>query len=168
MQPKSLPNLTAVVAMDQNRGIGKNNQLLWHLPADLAHFKYLTLNHAILMGRRTFISIGKPLPKRQNIVLTHDQTFNVPDVLALHSIESVLNFAKTLSQPLMIIGGAEIYQAFMPYLNRIDLTLVEHTFAADTFFPELDAAAWREVHRENHTPDEKNKYAYSFVTLERI
>lgn len=161
-------HLTAIVAMDEQRGIGKNNQLLWHMPADLAHFKRLTINQTILMGRKTFLAIGKALPNRTNVVLTSDLNFSAPEVLVLHHLEAALELSAKLTHPLLIIGGAQIYNLFMPYVKRIELTLIHHTFPADTFFPNLEEEEWQTVRKVECAPDAKNIYPYCFLTLERI
>lgn len=161
-------DFTAIVAIDQARGIGKNNQLLWHMPADLRHFKALTLNQTILMGRKTYDAIGKALPQRNNIVLTRDLGFRAADVTVIHDLNAAIKLAQRLSGPLIIIGGAEIYQLFLPYLNRIELTLVKHRFDADTFFPDLAANEWQAISQTEYPADEKNPYPYEFISLQKI
>ena len=168
MQPISDIFFSAIVAMDEQRAIGKNNQLLWHLPADLKHFKELTTGHAILMGRKTYESIGKPLPNRTNIILTHGTDLNMPGCVIINSLKDLLQSdLLDETQELFIIGGAQIYQQLLPYTQRIYLTLVHHTFGGDVFFPELNPQEWQETSREAHQADEKNPYAYTFLTLER-
>lgn len=168
-----IPRLTAIVAMSENRVIGKNNQLLWHLPQDLRHFKQLTLGKAVLMGRKTYDSIGKVLPNRLNLVLTRDSSLGAPDsnLVFVRSFEEALNYLKfcgdTLKSELFIIGGAEIYKQLLPKISCIHLTIVHHHFEGDVYFPELNAAEWHEVSRQMHTSDEAHAYAYSFITLER-
>ncbi|HSW68793.1 MAG TPA: dihydrofolate reductase [Gammaproteobacteria bacterium] len=159
--------ITFVVAMAENRAIGNNNQLPWHLPADLQHFKQITLGKPILMGRKTFQSIGRPLPGRTNIIITQDENFKAENCIIVHSIESALATAK--DQPeLCVIGGAELFRQMLPFTKQIYLTLIHHDFSADTFFPELNAMEWKEIARTDHFADEKNIYSYSFLTLERI
>ena len=161
--------ISAVVAMAENRVIGKNNQLPWHLPADLKHFKNITTGHPILMGRKTYESIGKPLPNRTNIVITRDQSYKAPGCEVVSSLEEAIALAAThQSQEIFIIGGAEVYRQLLPRIQRIYLTVVHHTFEGDVYFPELKMNEWHEVEHESHQPDEKNAYTYSFLKLERI
>ncbi len=167
---KKIPNviLSALVAMDVNRVIGKQNQLPWHLPADLKHFKELTTGHIIIMGRKTHVAIGKPLPNRINVILTRDKTFNAPHCLVVNSLEEALQCSASHEpKEIFIIGGADIYRQFLPYIQRIHLTVVHHAFDGDTFFPELRADVWQEGEQEYHAADEANHYAYSFSTWER-
>lgn len=159
------PSMAAVVAMSENRVIGKNNQLPWHLPADLRHFKQVTLGHRILMGRKTYLSIGKPLPQRENIILTHDAHFHAPGCVVVTDVDKILTMAK--EKDLFVIGGAEIFQLLMPYITRIYLTIVHHDFDGDVFFPALDMQEWEQVSCEDHPADSENPYAYSFLELRR-
>lgn len=160
-------HITAIVAMSENRAIGNNNQLPWHLPADLRHFKQITLGKPILMGRKTFQSIGRSLPGRTNIILTQDKNFTAENCIIVHSIESALSTVK--NQPeLCVIGGAELFRQMLPFTQRIYLTIIHHDFSADTFFPELNKNEWKEIERVDHFSDEKNIYPYSFLILERV
>jgi dihydrofolate reductase len=170
MNATSSPILSAIAAMAENRVIGKNNQLPWHLPADLQHFKLLTSGHPILMGRKTYQSIGKPLPNRTNIIMTRDPHWQAPaGCVVVTSPEQALQQAAALpAKEIFIIGGAEIYHQLLPITQRIYLTIVHHTFAGDAYFPVLDTTAWQETNRTRHTADEKNAYDYSFLTLERV
>lgn len=164
----SQPRLVAIAAMDENRVIGKDNQLPWRLPADLQHFKALTTGHPILMGRKTYESIGRPLPHRLNIVMTRDQNYSAAGCEVVTSVAAALTLAtQQQSKEIFIIGGAEIYQQLLPEIERIYLTIVHHQFAGDVFFPALDQEEWRETVRERHEPDTQNAYAYSFLTLDR-
>ena len=160
--------ISAVVAIAKNNVIGNVNDLPWYLPADLRHFKELTTGHSVVMGRKTLESIiarlGKPLPNRQNFVITRSGTTSVPDVSALHSPEDILS----IQNDLFIIGGAEIYRQTLSMINRLYITEIDAEVAGDTFFPEIDYSQWQEVSREAHLADEKNPYNYSFVVLERI
>ena len=163
---KTLPRLSAILAMDKNQLIGKEGALPWYLPADLQHFKKITLNHTVIMGRRTYASIGKPLPQRTNIILTHDTSFNAPNCLVAHSKEEALQLAASHEQEeAFIIGGALIYKIFMNELSRLYITEIDHVFSGDTYFG-WDRTIWREVERMTHLPDEKNPYPYSFVVYE--
>ncbi len=158
--------VSAIVATSENHAIGKNNQLLWHMPNDLKHFKDITSGRTIIMGRKTFDSVGKPLPKRRNIVVTR-QDITIPGCEVVKSVEDALAICQGEDE-VFIGGGAEIYKLAMPLTNRIYLTIIHHTFEADTFFPEIDKAEWKEVKREDFSADEKNAWPYSFITLERI
>jgi len=175
--PASKPTpslLIAIVAMDENGVIGKNNQLPWHLPADLKHFKSLTSGHPILMGRKTYESIGKPLPNRTNIILSRNPNLTIPGCRVVQTVEQALKWLedapsleKAFPKKIFIIGGAEIYQQLMPLTKRLHLTVVHHTFSGDTFFPKLDEKEWLETERTDHCADESNPYPYSFVTLNK-
>lgn len=163
------PIISAIAAMAENRVIGKDNKMPWHLPADLKHFKATTSGHPVVMGRKTYESIGKPLPDRTNIILTRDLQYSAPDCVILNSIETALSMANELDMDeIFIIGGAEVYRQLLPVTQRVYLTIVHHNFDGDAFFPELKADEWQEVSRERHTADDKNKYDYSFVVMERV
>ncbi len=159
-------HITIVVAIASNYAIGKNNQLLWHLPKDLRHFKDITAGGTVIMGRKTFDSVGKPLPKRRNIVVTR-QPIKIEGCEVVASIEDAIALCKTENE-VFIVGGAEIYRQAMHLVNRIYLTIVHHSFDADTFFPEIDYKDWKETAREDHETDEKHAFSYSFITLERV
>lgn len=158
--------VTIVVAIAENYAIGKNNQLLWHMPADLKHFKQITSGHTVIMGRKTYDSVGKPLPNRRNIIITR-QEITIPGCEVVTSVEEALELCAD-EEEVFIVGGAEIYKLAMNKTDRIYLTIIHHSFDADTFFPEIDYMEWKEVSREDHTADEKHKYAYSFIKLERV
>lgn len=153
-----------VVAVSENDVIGRGNGLPWHLPADLKHFKALTLGKAVLMGRRTYESIGRPLPNRTNIVMSRRRDFAPAGCTVVSDLAAARRAAGTAA--LMVIGGADIFRLCLPEVERIHLTLV-HTFVedGDTFFREW--RRWRAKTREHHEADEKNAFAYSFITLER-
>lgn len=158
--------LALVVAAAENGLIGRDNQLPWHLPADLKHFKTITLGKPVIMGRKTFASIGKPLPGRRNLVLTRDARFAADGVETVRSLEEALE--RTADAPeVMVIGGAEIFRLALPLAQRIYLTRVHATLEGETFFPALDESEWREIERREHPADEKNAHAMSFLTLER-
>lgn len=159
--------LAAVVAMSENRVIGNNNQLPWHLPADLKHFKAITMGKPILMGRKTFQAIGRVLPGRCNIVITHDTQLQAPGCVVANSIDTALEAAASYSNDSFVIGGALLYQQMLPKIERIYLTIVHHEFVGDAYFPELNPAEWQEVERKEHSADGENKYAFSFITLDR-
>ena len=159
--------VTIVVAIAENYAIGKNNQLPWHLPADLNHFKSITMGKSILMGRKTFQSIGRPLPGRQNIILTQDKNFIVKDCLIAHSISEALQYVNSDAE-LFVIGGAALYAEMLPQIQTIYLTLIHHLFDGDAFFPILNQKEWRETERIHYLADEKNPYSFSFIILEKI
>jgi dihydrofolate reductase len=160
--------VSAILAMSKNRVIGKDNQIPWHLSADLKYFKRTTLHHHIIMGRKTFLSIGKPLPKRTNIVLTRNPFFVASHVLVASSIEEALSIAEENGEEeVFIIGGGEIYRQSMPYWDKVYLTRVDIEVEGDVFFPELDNKEWRLLSDEPHETDEKNIYQYSFQVYER-
>lgn len=158
--------ITAVVAIADNRAIGKDNQLLWHMPADLKHFKNVTTGGTVIMGRKTFDSVKRPLPNRHNIVVTHQKDLEIDGVTVVHSIEDALASVAT-EKEVFIVGGAGIYETAMCFINRIYLTTVHHTFDADTFFPEINSDEWVVVSNESHPADEKNPFPYTFTLMER-
>ncbi|MEO6521617.1 MAG: dihydrofolate reductase [Mucilaginibacter sp.] len=157
--------ITIVVAIASNYAIGKDNQLLWHLPKDLKHFKDITAGGTVIMGRKTYDSVGRPLPKRRNIVITR-QDIQIEGCEVVNSLDAAIALCKD-EQEVFIVGGAEIYRQAMHITNRIYLTIVHHSFDADTFFPEIDYNDWKVVEREDHETDEKHAFAYSFITLEK-
>lgn len=160
-------NLSIIVAVSENNAIGKNNQLLWHLPADLRHFKELTTGHTIIMGRKTYDSIGKPLPNRKSIVITRSSDLVIEGVDVVNSLQEAINSCGA-NENAFIIGGAEIYNQAMPYASTIHLTKVHKEYEADTFFPEINPIEWKEIDSVTYQADEKNNVAYTFSTLERI
>jgi dihydrofolate reductase len=156
-----------VVAVAENDVIGRGNELPWHLPADLRHFKSLTFGKPVLMGRKTYESIGKALPGRTNIVLSRSEEFSPGDCLVVKTLDEA-RIAAGAQSALMVIGGAEIYRQSLPFADRIHLTLIHTRIAdGDTVFAGWRGSAWEETSRERHEADEKNAYAYSFITLER-
>jgi dihydrofolate reductase len=159
--------ISIIAALAENRVIGVNNTLPWRLPNDLRHFRRLTTGHAIILGRKNYESIGKPLPERTNIVITRNRDFHANGCLVAHSLDEALALAGN-DPEIFVIGGAEIYRAALARTNRLYLTRVHATIAGDTFFPEFDETEWREISRERHERDERHTYAYSFVVLERI
>jgi dihydrofolate reductase len=164
-------HISAIVAKSSNNAIGKNNQLPWRLPADLKYFKQLTLHHHILMGRKTFDSLGKPLPQRTSIVLTRAMssvgTQTTAEIFTVNSLEKGIEIAKQNGEnELFVIGGAQIYALAMPMLNRLYITEVHTEAEGDTFFPKI-SMDWREISREKHLKDEKNSFDYDFVVYQR-
>lgn len=160
------PSISLVVAMARNRVIGRNNALPWRLSEDLRRFKATTLGKPILMGRKTFESIGKPLPGRRNIVLTRDPAWRAEGVDVVRSVEEALRKAADAPE-LAVIGGAEVYRLVLPLAQRIYLTRVEADVSGDTSFPEIDFAQWREQQTGTQPADERNQYPATFVTLDR-
>ena len=160
--------ITIIAAIAKNNALGKNNDLIWHLPADLKRFKKLTTGHHILMGRNTFESIGKPLPNRTTIIITRNKDYFKDGCLIAYSLEEALELAKT-DDEIFIIGGAQIYEYALKhnFADALEITLVHHSFEADAFFPEIDTTIWKEVKREDHKADENNKFDYSFIKYKK-
>ncbi len=158
--------LSIVVAMSENRVIGKDNQLPWHLPADLRHFKAVTMGKPILMGRKTHESIGRALPGRQNVVVTRQRGYNAKGCTVALSVDAALAVCADAAE-VMVIGGAQLYRELLPRSTRLYLTLVHAVIEGDAFFPEIDPTIWRETGRTDHAADENNGLAFSFVTLQR-
>jgi dihydrofolate reductase len=156
-----------VVARADNGVIGRDNQLPWHLPADLRHFKQLTAGHPVVMGRRTFESIGRPLPGRRNIVVTRQLDWQAPGVEVAHSVLGALELARKSDEDVCVIGGAEIYREALPAVDVVYLTEVHYAPEGDAVLPDFGAETWREESRERHEPDDKHAHAFSFVTLRR-
>ena len=150
--------VTVIAAVGANRAIGRDNDMPWHLPEDLAHFKRTTLGHTLVMGRKTYDSIGRPLPGRTTVVVTRQLSWSAPNVLVAHSLERALQLAH--GDEVFVAGGGEIYAQALPLADAMVLTEVEQSPEAEVFFPEVDPAAWREVAREPHD-------GFSFVTYER-
>jgi dihydrofolate reductase len=160
--------LSIIVAVAENHVIGRDNQLIWHLPKDLKQFKNLTTGHPIIMGRKTFESIGKPLPNRTSIIISRNTNFAVEGCIVVNSLENaILEAQKIESEEAFIIGGAEIYKIAMPISDKIYLTRVYHNFEGDTFFPEIDLNNWQETKREMNEVDDKHLYEFAFVELEK-
>jgi dihydrofolate reductase len=158
--------LAIIAALSRNRVIGKDNQLPWRLPADLKHFKAVTLGKPVIMGRKTFESIGKPLPGRANIVVSRDPHFHADGIAVAHSLDDALAQAHAAPE-IMLIGGAQLYAQALPRAQRLYLTLIDTDIEGDAHFPDYDPSDWRETAREDHAADVNNPYPYSFVVLER-
>lgn len=152
--------------MSKNHVIGVDNQLPWHLPADLKYFKEVTMGKPIVMGRKTFASIGKPLPGRENIVVTRDSDFEAPGCWITADLQSVFKKYEHVPE-LMITGGAQIFEQTLPLAQRLYITYVDVELKGDIFFPEFDVTQWQEIKRTVHPADEKNKYKCTFCVLER-
>lgn len=160
--------LKILVAFDENRVIGKNNALIWHLPADLKRFKALTTGHVIIMGRKTFESIGRPLPNRTTIVISRQQDLKIEGVILAHSVEEAILKAKSISRDdIYIVGGAEIYQLSLPLADQILVTQLHDIFEGDAFFPEISPAIWEVAEQERGITDEQNAYQFSYITYAR-
>jgi dihydrofolate reductase len=159
-----MAHLIIVVAIDAQRGIGINNTLPWHLPEDLAHFKRTTTGHPIIMGRKTFDSIGRPLPNRRNIVVTRNADWRHDGVEAVTSLEAAIALVRDV--PACIIGGAQIFNEALPLTERLVVTEIAKTFECDTFFPAIDPSQWREVAREPQR-SEAGGFDYAYVTYQR-
>ena len=158
--------ITIIAAIADNHALGKNNQLIWHLPADLKRFKQVTLNHHIIMGRKTFESMPKALPNRTNIVITRNKDYVGENITVVQSLEEALNIAKDDSQP-FIIGGGEIYNLAIEIADRIELTRVHSEFNGDAFFPTIDSNKWNEVKRDARKKDEKHSYDFTFIRYDK-
>jgi dihydrofolate reductase len=160
-------NLSIIVAMDKNNLIGNNNKMPWYLPSDLNYFKLKTLNHPVVMGRKTFESIGRPLPDRRNIILTRNKTYAQQGCEVIHSKEELLNQFKDSSEEVFICGGAEIYKQFLPYSNKLYITRIEEEFEGDTYFPSINLELWEKVSSQQGVKDKQNPYDYSFNLYKR-
>ena len=161
-----MPKINLIVAMANKRTIGLDNQMPWHLPADLKHFKAITLKHPIIMGRKTYQSIGKALPGRRNIVVTRNTDFQLDDAEVVNDLQQAVNLCDEAAE-IMIIGGANIYQQMLAKADRLYLTFIDLDIEGDTHFPDWQGLGFSETASEQHHPDEKNPYAYRFVTLEK-
>ncbi|MCB9282783.1 MAG: dihydrofolate reductase [Lewinellaceae bacterium] len=160
--------VSAIVAVSRNRVIGKDNQIPWYLPADLSYFKRTTLGHFVIMGRLSFRSIGRPLPKRTNVVVTRDPFFTANGCLVAHSVGEALQMALEAGETeAFILGGGQIYRDSMDLWDRLYLTEVDVEVDGTVFFPELEEGEWELVREEPHSPDAKNPFAYNFKVLER-
>ncbi len=167
---QALPvELNLVVAMAQNRVIGRDNQLPWRLPEDLAYFRRVTWGHPILMGRKTYESIGRPLPGRQNIVLTRQANWQQTGVDVAFDLDQAMGLVRSSEDrpQLMVIGGENLYRQCLPLASKLWITLVHSNVEGDAYFPEFDWGDWKQVSREDHSADDRNPYAYSFVVCQQ-
>jgi dihydrofolate reductase len=160
------PRISLIVAMARNRVIGINNTLPWHLPADLKHFKTLTMGHHIVMGRKTYESIGKPLPGRTSVVVTRNADYSVPGVIVANSLQAAISSCGN-DEEIFVIGGAELYRHAINFADRIYLTEIAADIPGDAHFAELESKHWQEIGRESHIRDEKNAYPYQFIIYDR-
>jgi dihydrofolate reductase len=161
--------LSLIVATDENKLIGNNNQLPWHLPADLAHFKNLTQNNIVVMGRKTYDSLPeqyRPLPNRKNVIISRNSNLKIANCEVFSSLETMIKAFEDKAK-LMIIGGMSIYEQALPLVDKIYLTTIHHKFTGDAFFPKLDDNEWNEIESIYNEADDNNKYAYTFSILER-
>ena len=158
--------ISLIAAMANDRVIGKDNKMPWHLPADLAHFKKITLGKPIIMGRNTFESIGRALPGRKNIVVSRNQNFNDEGVFCVSSLTKAIEIAGNVEE-IIIMGGGNIYQQMLPLADRLYLTLIDLQIAGDTNFPDYNQQEWQQISKTFRKSDEKNKHDLNFVTLER-
>ncbi|MGB1581360.1 MAG: type 3 dihydrofolate reductase [Nevskiales bacterium] len=161
-----MSRISLIVAMDENNLIGRDNDLPWRLPNDLQYFKRVTMAKPLIMGRKCFDSIGKPLPGRRNIVLTRNDAWHAEGVELASSLDQALALTAG-DKEVMVIGGAQIYAQALPRVERIYLTRVHNEFEGDTYFPEIDWQHWDEISREEHEADERNAWPHSFMTLQR-
>ncbi len=159
--------ISMIAAMGQNRVIGRDGNLPWHLPEDFKFFKRKTQGHPVIMGRKTFDSMGKPLPGRHNIVITRNRNLKITGADVVDSLEEALKLVEPSAGETFIIGGSEIYRQGLTVADRIYLTLVHEKFDGDAFFPEFDESNWKVVHREEHEADDRNPHPFTFVTYER-
>lgn len=160
--------ISFIWAMDKHRVIGKNNQLPWHLPEDLKFFKRVTMGHPIIMGRKTFESIGRPLPGRKNIIVTRNREYTNENCEVMYDVESLLAFCRQNSdEEYFVIGGAEIFQQLFPYVDRLYITKIDEAFEGDTYFPAIDLDDWQLSSQEKGIKDEKNPYDYEFLIYEK-
>jgi dihydrofolate reductase len=158
--------VTLVAALGRNGVIGLDNRMPWHISEDLKRFKGLTMGHPVVMGRKTFESIGKPLPGRKNIVITRSRGFGAPGCTVVHSMEEALEATDGAAE-VFVIGGAEIYGLALPLADRLELTEVDVAIDGDAYFPEFERSAWREVARESRSTESPERLRYDFVTLDR-
>lgn len=158
--------LTLIAAAGENNELGKDNDLVWHLPDDFKRFKKLTSNHHIIMGRKTFESFPQPLPERTHVVITRKENYKKEGIVVVHSLERAIELSEEDPQP-YVIGGGEIYNLAIDRAEKIELTRVHGTFDADTYFPEIDDNKWKLVFEEYHGKDEKHNFPFTYLTYER-
>jgi len=161
-------SLTLIAALDLDNGIGKENQLLWHLPDDFQHFKRLTMGHCVIMGRKTLESLPKLLPKRTHIVLSRDKNYQKEHCTMVSSIQEAIAVAHEQDEHPFVIGGGEVYKLALPYATTLELTRVQAHFQADTFFPEIDLQVWQLVRQDFHPKDERHPYDFYFETYKLL
>ena len=160
-------NLTIIAAMSENRVIGRDNDLAWHLPDDLKRFKELTKGHHVIMGRKTYESVGRPLPNRTNIVVTAQRDYKAPGCIIVNTLKEAIQKAENDSQP-YVIGGGKIYEQALALSDTLELTHIHAQVEGDTYFPEVDTTKWQIVAKESHPADEKHEFAFDFLTYQRV
>ena len=161
-----MSTITLIAAAAENNALGKDNDLVWHLPDDFKRFKKLTTGHHIIMGRKTYESFPKPLPNRTHVVITRQKDYKPDGAIIVHSLEEALKEVKEDSQP-FVIGGGEIYKLALDIADKIELTRVHGTFEADTFFPDIDPDQWVLTTSEYHEKDERHDYSFTYLTYQR-
>jgi len=160
--------ISAIVAASKNWVIGKNNEIPWYIPNDLRYFRRMTLGHHIILGRKNYESIGKPLPKRTNLIVTRDTNFEAPGCLVVHSVEEAIAIAKkNKEEELMICGGGQIYAQTMPLVEKLYFTEIEAVVDGDVYFPEIDESEWDLISTERNQADDRHEYGYNFMIYER-
>jgi dihydrofolate reductase len=161
--------ISLIAAIGKNNELGKGNTLLWGMPADMKHFRETTALHAVIMGRKTFESIGKPLPNRRNVVITRDVNYKRDGIEVVHSLAAALDLFSDSKEEIFIIGGAELYKQTMEIADKLYIThIAAEDKAADAFFPEIIPIVWNEIKHEEHEADEKNPFAYTFSVYEKF
>jgi dihydrofolate reductase len=160
--------ISLIVAMASNRAIGLNNQMPWHLSADLKRFKQITMGHPIIMGRKTFEAIGKPLPGRTNIIVSRTSHYQQDGCYVADSIEAAISLGCRLANEVFVIGGATLYEATLPLTDTLYITQINQEFEGDTFFPSIDKTQWAEAGREDIINDDTVNFSYSFLTFHRV
>ncbi|MCA6422226.1 MAG: dihydrofolate reductase [Flavobacterium sp.] len=158
--------ITIIAAIAKNNALGKDNQLLWHLPDDFKRFKNITSGHYIIMGRKTFESFPKPLPNRTHVIISRQKNYSQLNCIVVTSLQKAIE-ACPINEEIFIIGGGEIYNQSIAIADKLDITRVNHSFEADTFFPEIDFTKWKLIFEEFHPKDEKHKFDFSFETYIR-
>ncbi len=159
--------ITMIAAAGENNALGKDGDLVWHLPDDFKRFKKLTTGHHIIMGRKTWESFPRPLPNRTHVVITRDSNYKAPQAIVVHNMEDALTYTKDDNHT-FIIGGGEIYKLGLPYATHIELTRVHGTFEADAFFPRIDTNQWQLIETKKHTVDSEHKYSFTYETYKKI
>lgn len=159
--------ITLIAAAAENNALGKDNQLVWHLPIDFKRFKEITSGHYIIMGRKTFESFPKPLPNRTHVIITRQKNYTVENCIVVNSIEEAIA-ACPKEEDIYIIGGAEIYKQSIPFAEKIELTRVHANFDADAFFPEIDLNEWKITFEEPHLKDDKHNFDFTFQTFVKV
>lgn len=162
-----MQKISMIAAVSENNGLGKDNQLVWHLPDDFKRFKQLTTGHHIIMGRKTFESFPKPLPNRTHIIITRNKKYRADNCLVAYTLEEALRLANSDTNP-FIIGGGEVYHLALPVAHEIELTRVHTNVEADAFFPEIHESDWQLVEEVYHPRDQKHEYDFTYQTFKRI